>query len=98
MRGKKAKKLRKLAMSLLHKEGMSAGEGFNQYNQAMNRMEWEPQLDDDGLPLMDPEGQPLMKPGYAPGTLTTAWKFRTMYQNLKRIYKVAKRDSIPTVL
>jgi hypothetical protein len=84
MRGKRAKKLRKLAAYMCEKDGIKLGEGYNQYNQAMNRIDWEPQLMDDSMPMLDPEGVPLMKPTKQPGTITTAWKFRTMYQNLKR--------------
>jgi hypothetical protein len=94
MRGKRAKQLRVLAMRVLRQEGISGGEGVNEYNQAMNRMDWEPMLDDDGFPMLDGDGQPLMKPGYAPGTITCAWKFRVMYQNLKDIYKVNHRNGI----
>ena len=84
MNGKRAKKLRRIARLLCERENIKLGDGYNHYNQAMNKIGWEPQLDDDGLPLKDPEGLPLMKPGRAPGTITTAWKYRTMVQKLKR--------------
>ena len=85
MRGKKAKRLRRLAGDLCRKEGIKLGEGYRQYNQAMNRIDWVPQLKDDGMPLLDPDGQPLMKPDKCPGTITCAWKARVMYKNLKRL-------------
>ena len=84
MRGIKAKKLRKLATLLCQKEGIKLGEGYNQYNQAMNRLDWEPVTDPDGNVARDGDGLPMMKPGKAPGTITCAWKWRIMYQNLKR--------------
>jgi hypothetical protein len=85
MNGEKAKRLRRLAGALIVKEGIKMGDGYNKYNQAMNRMDWEPMLDADGYPMKDPEGVGLMKPTKQPGTLTCAWKFRVMYQNLKKL-------------
>ena len=85
MNGKKAKRLRKLAGALCRKEGIKLSEGYRQYNQAMNRIDWVPQLDDNGLTVMDPDGMPLMKPDKCPGTITCAWKVRVMYKNLKRM-------------
>lgn len=85
MRGKKAKRLRKMAGALLRKEGIKLGEGYNQYNQAMNRMDWVPQLNDDGFPVLDPEGLPMMKIDKCPGTITCAFKARVMYKQLKRM-------------
>ena len=90
MNGKRAKKLRLVARRLCRREGIKLGEGYNHYNQAMNRIDWVPQLGDDGLPLLDPDGVPLMKPDKAEGTITTAWKFRTMAQGLKRHLKGRK--------
>ena len=84
MNGKRAKKIRKVARLLCDREGIKLGEGYNNYNQAMNKIDLEPQLDDEGLPMIDPEGVPLMKPGKQPGTITTDWKYRTMVQKLKR--------------
>lgn len=85
MRGKKAKRFRKLALEyVLTVMKKSAGEGYNEYNQAVNRIHWEPQLDNDGLPMMDPGGTPLMKPGKFPGTITCAWHTRVMYKFLKK--------------
>ena len=84
MNGKRAKRLRHMARLLCKREGIKLGDGYNHYNQAMNRIDWIPQLDDDGLTVLDPDGVPLMKPSKVEGTLTTAWKYRTMYQGLKR--------------
>jgi hypothetical protein len=85
MRGKKAKRLRRLAGTLCRQEGIKLGEGYNTYNQAMNRIDWVPQLDDKGYPMMDPEGVPMMKTDQCPGTVTCAWKVRVMYKGLKRL-------------
>ena len=84
MRGKKAKRLRRLATLICKQQGIKLGEGYNTYNQAMNRVDWENMLDADGSPMLDPEtNRPLRKPAPAPGTITCAWKWRTMYKNLK---------------
>ncbi len=83
MRNKRAKTLRAVAAQMLIKEGVKLGEGYNKYNQAMNRIHWEPQLDEKGFPMMDPEGMPLMKPAQFPGTITCAFKHRVLYQKLK---------------
>ena len=88
MNGKQAKRLRRMALAFI--EGpmkAKASDGFNEYNQAMNRIDWEPQLDDDSFPMKDPDGVPLMKPGKFPGTITCAWKVRVMYQMLKYRWK-----------
>jgi hypothetical protein len=69
----------------------SAGEGYNEYNQAMNRVDWEPQLDNNGHPMMDPGGTALMKPGKFPGTITCVWHVRVMYQQLKKRWKARGR-------
>ena len=87
MRGTQAKKLRRLATEYVvgaMKKG--AGEGYNEYHQAMNHIEWEPKLDDNGHPLMI-GGQATMVPGKHPGTITCAWHVRTMYQQLKTRWK-----------
>jgi len=89
MRGKRAKKLRRIALQyVLTVMKKSAGEGRNEYNQAMNRIEWEPMLNPEtSHPMMDPDGFPLMKPGKAPGTITSAWHWRVMYKSLKKQWK-----------
>lgn len=85
MRGKRAKFLRNLAASyVVGTMNKKLGEGCNEYNQAMNRIDWEPQLDDQGHPMKDPEGVALMKPAKAPGTITSAWHWRVMYRQLKK--------------
>jgi hypothetical protein len=85
MRGKRAKHLKLIAtqyvVSVMKK---GAGEGYNEYHQAMNRIEWQPQLKDNGHPMLDPDGVALMKPGKAAGTITSAWHVRVMYQGLKK--------------
>ena len=87
MRGSRAKHLRKMAAQLVLQNGAKGlGDGFNQYHQAMNMIQWEPQLDDEGFPMRDPEGMGLMKPGKFPGTITTAWKWRAMYKTLKKMW------------
>ena len=97
MRGKRAKHLRRLTETILSNMGTEWSDGYNQYNQAMNRIDWVPQLDDQGLPLMDPEGYAMMRPDKAPGTITTAWKFRATYQTLKKQWKSRhKRDGFQT--
>jgi hypothetical protein len=88
MRGKRAKKLRRMALQYCLTElNISAGEGKDQYHQAMNMIDWAPQLDDEGFPLKDPEGTMLMKPDKFPGTITNAWKWRTLYRILKKQWK-----------
>ena len=87
MNGSRAKKLRRIATEYVvgaMKKG--AGEGYNEYHQAMNHIEWEPMLDDNGHPLMV-GGSPTMKPGKHPGTITCAWHVRVMYQQLKTRWK-----------
>ena len=90
MRGKKAKKIRKLAYMLCKQEGIKLGDGYNTYNQAMNRLDWEQMIDPDGHPAFDGDGMPLMAPQKVPGTITCAWKVRTMYLNLKREFPCGK--------
>lgn len=88
MNGKRAKKLYRIAASyVVGTMKKSAMEGHNEYNQAVNMVDWEPQLDNDGLPMKDPEGMGLLKPGKFPGTITCVWHTRVMYQNLKRRWK-----------
>jgi hypothetical protein len=73
---------------VLTKLKVSAGEGKDQYNQAMNMIQWAPQLDDQGLPLLDPDGVALLKPDKFPGTITNAWKWRVLYRILKKQWKM----------
>lgn len=88
MRGKRAKYLRRMAAELVIRDGAKGlGEGYNEYHQAMNMIQWGPQLDESGLPMLDPEGMALMKPDKFPGTITNAWKWRVMYRTLKRMWK-----------
>jgi hypothetical protein len=88
MNGKRAKKLRRAALVYITtKLEASAGEGHNEYNQAMNRYTWAPALDADGFPVKDPEGVGLMTPEKSPGTITCAWKWRVMYQSMKKLWK-----------
>jgi hypothetical protein len=85
MRGKRSKHLMNIARQYVAgvmKKG--AGEGYNEYHQAMNRIDWEPQLKENGHPMLDPDGHALMKPAKAPGTITCAWHVRVMYQGLKK--------------
>jgi len=85
MRGKRAKALRKLAekytVGIMKKK---ISDGYGLYHTAMNKIEWQPQLDDAGLPMRDPDGVPLIKPGPAPGTITSAWQWRVLYRRLKK--------------
>jgi hypothetical protein len=88
MNGKRAKKLRQVALHyILTVMKVSAGDGKDTYNQAMNRIDWAPHLDADGFPMKDPDGTPLMKPDKFPGTLTNGWKWRTLYRSLKQQWK-----------
>jgi hypothetical protein len=60
MNGKRAKKLRRAALVyIVSKMEVKASEGYNEYNQAMNRFDWA-------------------------GTITCAWKWRVMYQSMKK--------------
>jgi hypothetical protein len=84
MNGKRAKKLRKMAALIVVKTMKAKlSDGYNEYNHAMNRIDWEPQLDSKGFPMKDPDGVGLMKPGKFPGTLTCAWKWRVLYKMMK---------------
>jgi hypothetical protein len=88
MNGKKAKKLMVMAVQLVTVTMKSkASEGYNQYNQAMNCLGWTNQLDADGMAMKDPEGQFLKTLEKRPGTITSAWKVRVMYQALKKQWK-----------
>jgi hypothetical protein len=97
MNGKRAKSLRRLALMLLQKEGITGGDGYNQYKQVKNCVSWEPAYK-DGKPhdsennlgrarTKDPDGNYLITPIQKPGTIFTQWKFRIIYQNLKRLWK-----------
>ena len=87
MRGSRAKKLHRIALEyVLTIMKKSAGEGYNEYNQAMNRIEWEHVMDDKGMPLMI-DGDFMKKPGKAAGTITCAWHTRVMYKQLKKRWK-----------
>lgn len=87
MRGSRAKKLRRIALEyVVGIMKKSAGEGYNEYNQAMNRIEWETVLDKNGHPVIV-GGQAMKKPGKAPGTITCAWHTRVMYKQLKKRWK-----------
>ena len=93
MNGKQSKKLYKMAVALVTGPlKAKVSDGYNEYNQAMNMIQWEPQLDDQSLPMLDPEGHALMKPGKFPGTITCAWKVRVMYQALKAQWKAAPHN------
>ena len=97
MNGKKAKRLRRLATIICQQEKVPLGKGYNEYNQAMNRISWEPTKDGDGNIARDPEtGDPLIKPGKAPGTITTAWQWRTLYKKLKRQFSNGRRTDFIT--
>jgi hypothetical protein len=89
MRGKRAKLLRKAAASVCQNIlKVKLSDGYNVYNQARNMRGWVPMTDADGFPMKDPDGTPLKKlVDDLPGTITSAWKFRTMYKNLKAQYK-----------
>jgi hypothetical protein len=89
MNGKRAKKLRKAALLICHNVlKISGGEGMNEYNQAMNCTGWGQPKDKDGHPLLDGDGFPLMSIVHdLPGTVTTAWKWKIVYNSLKKEYK-----------
>ena len=64
------------------------GEGYNEYNQAANCRGWETAIGKDGNTLLDPEGYPLKQlVNTLPGTVTCAYRFRVIYQTLKKHYK-----------
>jgi hypothetical protein len=92
MRGSRAKKLRRLAAEyVVGAMKKSAGEGYNEYHQAMNHIEWEPMLDPEtGYPVMV-GGQATLKPAKHPGTITCAWHVRVMYQQLKKQWVRSRR-------
>lgn len=88
MNGKVAKKLRRMAaviVTVTMKAKLS--DGFGQYNQAMNCLGWTNQVGKDGMAVKDPEGQFLKTLEKRPGTITSAWKWRVMYQALKGQWK-----------
>jgi len=87
MRGSRAKKLKRIATEYVVRVlKKSAGEGYNEYNQAMNRIEMQPALDENSHPIMV-GGQATLIPAKAPGTITCAWHVRVMYQQLKQRWK-----------
>jgi hypothetical protein len=100
MNNKTAKKLKRLAIKLLAAEGISGGDGYNEYNQIENRILWEPAYQ-DGKPhnwdnpeenekrvrAADPDGNALLAMRKVPGTVFTAWRLRMAYNNLKRLWK-----------
>ncbi len=90
MNGLTAKRLRNLAYELLAREGISGGEGYGKYDYIDNCISWEAAYDEHGMRMRDPEGQPLLKPVRKPGTMYTQWKWRRVYQNLKRLWKQTK--------
>ena len=90
MRGARARRLRKAASAMCVAEGTNEGKGYNEYNQAMNRLQMRPALDKEGFPMMV-GGEYLMKPEKTPGTVTCAWVWRNIYKTLKRMYKSGKR-------
>ena len=93
MNGKIAKRLYRMAVSIV--TGPMKGkisDGYNEYNQAMNCLAWEPQLDSDGFPMRDPDGHFLKTITKNPGTITCAWKIRGMYQALKHQWKAAPHN------
>ena len=82
-----------MAIAICKDQGTSPGEGYREYHQAMNCPRWEEYTDPDtGLPMIDPDtGRPNMvvKPG--PGTITTAWRVRAIYNQLKKAWKEGYR-------
>lgn len=89
MNGKRAKRLRKAALLICNNVlKIGGGEGKNEYNQAMNCTGWGNPKDKDGHPLLDGDGYPLMSIVHdRPGTVTTAWKWKIIYNSLKKEYK-----------
>lgn len=88
MRGKRAKYLRRQAMLYVRDiEKKPLGTGYNEYKYVENRVDWIPQLDDDGHTMPDPEtGQPLMRPAMVRGTIFCAYLVRMVYQRLKKAH------------
>lgn len=89
MRGKRAKKLRRMAEKICTEVlNIDLMEGYNVYNQGRNCVGFAPATRPDGSVMTDVDGTPLITvKNDFPGTITTAWKLRTLYQNLKRRYK-----------
>jgi hypothetical protein len=93
MRGKLAKKMRRMAEAYVKDvEKKPLGTGYRSYKQLENRIEWQPILDEDtGMPLLDPDGIPQMKTGKAPGTIYTEYLVRMIYHKIKKTYFAARR-------
>ena len=96
MRGKRSKTLKKLADQFVLSGGHSLGEGATEYNQAMNCRAWVPAYEMDGSRKRAPDGTPLLKPIMNPGTLTTKWIWRNVYQQLKKRWKADQQDILFT--
>jgi hypothetical protein len=63
MNEKIAKRLRRFAQALVESKGFSAGEGYNQYDQELNNISWEPAYVDgyrhDFGTAVDPDGNSI---------------------------------------
>lgn len=105
MRGKRAKWLADYARKLLASEDIDINDGYNHYNQLANYKRLEPAYSDGWRHNFEfeaanwrhpryraPDGTPLSGMFNAPGTIQTAWKFRLVYQNLKRLWKETKGE------
>lgn len=95
MRGKRAKKLRKLAQEVLTQVmGDKMSDGYNEYMQARNCTSWVPAYDKDGMLMLHPDGTPMIQLSHKePGTVTCGWKFRVLYNNMKGRVKHGRRFS-----
>ena len=80
MNGRQARKLRNVAKGILLSQKVHLGEGYREYNVAMNSTQMVKDVVD---------GHHVVKAEKAPGTITSAWRFRVLYRLLKREY-VAK--------
>lgn len=88
MRGKLAKKMRRMAEAYVKDvEKKPLGEGYRSYKQLDNRIDWQQMTDPDGKPMYDPDGMPSMTPAQVPGTIYTEYLVRIIYHRLKRIYR-----------
>jgi len=87
MRGKRAKAIASRASELIKALGIKLNDGYNKYDQIDNCVSWELAKSLDGKLLRDPEGHYLRRPVNRPGTIRTSWKYRQLYQWLKKMYK-----------
>lgn len=82
MRGKKAKRLRRLAASIRQKQGSEGNYSEEFYHQSRNCRSLEPDIEH-----RDGDGVPMLRPVLNPGTITHASQFMRVYRALKKMSK-----------